>query len=297
MAAPITITLKRTFLRQATALNMPEPTRGTKDSATFELTKEQFTNLRRITVPMTKTELPEDKLAAANIRRAAEGALRVIEEVEAERKKAAPVEQSTKAIYDTLYAAFDHFNAELFDGRLPPVILVLHRKRNAHGYFWKGMWKRDGDDTEISEIALNPESMGRDAEEVLSTLVHEMVHHEQHVFGKPSKTGHNVEWCTWMERIDLTPVGVGNCAGKRSGRNFTHEIVEGGKFDVSAKAFLAQNNVDMSLFSKRAVKAKRQDVSKVKHTCPDCKTNIWGKEGIFVVCGDCDQQMTPVLYA
>lgn len=180
MTAPITITLRRTFLRQATALDMPEPIKGTKDSATFELTEEQLTNLRRITAPMTATELPEDKLAAANIRRAAEGALRAIEEVEAGRKKITPVEHSTKAIYDTPHAAFEHFNKELFD--------------------------------------------------------------------------------------------------------------------VSAKAFLARNNVDKPLFSKRAVKAKRQDVSKVKHACPSCKTNIWGKEGIFVVCGDCGVQMTPVLY-
>lgn len=206
-------------------------------------------------------------------------------------------DQSTKAIYDTLYAAFEHFNAELFDNRLPPVILVLHRKRNAHGYFWKGMWTRaDDKDAEISEIALNPESMGRDAKAVLSTLVHEMVHHEQYQFGKPSKSGHNNEWCEWMERIDLTPKGVGNCEGKRSGRNFTHEIVEGGKFDTAASAFLAEQGVDMGLFSKRVVSARKQDKSKVKHTCPSCGVNAWGKEGLHVWCGDCDQQLVPAYY-
>lgn len=207
-------------------------------------------------------------------------------------------DQSTKAIYDTLYAAFDHFNDRLFDNRLPPVVLVLHRKRNAHGYFWKGMWHRQGDEkAEISEIALNPESMGRDAKEVLSTLVHEMVHHEQHCEGKPSKSGHNKEWCEWMERVDLTPRGVGNCEGKRSGRNFTHDIVEGGKFDVAAKSFLAQNDVDMTLFSKRPGKAMRkQDTSKVKHSCPGCGMNVWGKEGILVTCIVCNQQLVPAYY-
>lgn len=79
-----TLTLKHTFLRQALALNLPEPIRTTKTKATFKLTEEQFTNVRRVTVPMCKTKLPEDKLAAANIRRAAEGALR---DIEAAQKK------------------------------------------------------------------------------------------------------------------------------------------------------------------------------------------------------------------
>lgn len=208
-------------------------------------------------------------------------------------KKAAPV--NTKAIYDTLYAAFEHFNKALFDGKLPPVMLVLHRRRNAHGYFWQDMWKTKGSEKHLSEIALNPETMGRDAKEVLSTLVHEMVHHEQHVFGKPSKSGHNVEWCEWMERIDLTPIGVGNCKGKRSGSNFTHKIVEGGAFDKAAGAFLKRKTVDMNLFSKTHAKLRKQDRSKIKHTCENCGTNIWGKEGIHVLC--CDEVMRPVYYA
>lgn len=179
-------------------------------------------------------------------------------------------------------------------------MLVIHRKRNAHGYFWNGMWS-DGNGGEMSEIALNPESMGRGPKEVLSTLAHEMVHHEQQVFGKPSKTGHNVEWCQWMERIGLTPVGMGNCAGKRSGRNFSHEIVEGGQFDIAADAVLAMDDVDLSWFSKAQRKARKQDFSKVKHTC-SCGTNIWGRynpdtdQGVNVYCGDCGENFRPVLY-
>jgi len=201
-------------------------------------------------------------------------------------------DNKTKAVYDTLYAAFDHFNAELFDGRLPPAIIVLHRKRNAHGYFWQDMWQVQGEENaQMSEIALNPESMGRTPKEVLSTLAHEMVHHEQHCFGKPSKTGHNKEWCEWMERIGLTPVGVGNCAGKRSGRNFTHTIDEGGRFDAACDEAIARAGFDMSLFSKRVGVLRKADRSKVKHTCPECGNNVWGKEGIYVRCGDCEQVM------
>tara|TARA_R100001086_G_scaffold15801_5_gene7850 strand:- start:1946 stop:2944 length:999 start_codon:yes stop_codon:yes gene_type:complete len=271
----------------------------------------------------------ENKLVAANIRRAGEGALGVLRKLERPAAPAAKVKKTkqakpapvtpadrpdpavqadpTKVTYDTFTKAFDFFNAELFHGKLPPVMLVIHRKRNAAGYFWDGMWRNQigedlPDDAKVSEIALNPELMGRNPKEVLSTLVHEMVHHEQHVFGKPSKSGHNVEWCTWMERIDLTPRGVGNCAGKRSGRNFTHDIVEGGVFDKAATTFLARDDIDMSWFSMRAGgKGKKQDTSKVKHTC-GCGSNIWGRhnpdtgEGINAICDDCGTAFEPVLY-
>lgn len=196
-----------------------------------------------------------------------------------------------KVLYDTLYAAFDHFNAALFDSRLDAVMLVLHRKRNAHGYFWKDVWSRDGSAVVLSEIAVNPEAMGREPKEVLSTLVHEMVHHEQHMFGKPSKSGHNAEWCEWMERIGLNPIGVGNCDGKRSGRHFSHTVVSGGAFDVAADAFLAEHDGALGLCSKAAQTAKKQDPSKVKFTCPECGANAWGKVGLALVCGCCEQRM------
>src|SRR5262245_14971271 len=36
--------------------------------------------------------------------------------------------------------------------------------------------------------------------QILSTLVHEMVHGEQHHYGKPSRGGyHNKQWADWME--------------------------------------------------------------------------------------------------
>ena len=214
------------------------------------------------------------------------------------REEAALYVADPRAMYTTLYAAFDHFNETLFGGKLPPVVLVLHRKRNAHGYFWNGMWK-DGakNAAEVSEIALNPESMGRTAEAVLSTLAHEMVHHEQHAFGKPGKVGHNKEWAEWMDRIGLTPTSTGAEGGKRTGRNVTHMIVADGPYAKACADFLTKHAEARHLLSSRpAAAVRKQDKSKVKHTCPDCGLNVWGKEGLNVVCGDCDQPLVPSNY-
>ena len=69
------------------------------------------------------------------------------------------------------------------------------------------------------EIALNPAHFkGRSQREVFSTLVHEMVHLEQHHFGHPSRAGyHNREWVHWMERVGLIPSATGEPGGRQLG--------------------------------------------------------------------------------
>jgi predicted SprT family Zn-dependent metalloprotease len=201
----------------------------------------------------------------------------------------------SKATYDALHAAFDFFNAELFEGRLPPAMLTIHRKRGARGYFWAEQFReRDDDNLKLDEIALNPEHMGRTPTEVLSTLVHEMTHLEQQHFGEPGKNGHhNKEWGEMMDRVGLEPTSTGEPGGKRTGRKVTHMIVPNGPYDVACKAFLAQGH-DLSWFALAPVAAEKEpDTSKVPHICEECEMKVWGKLGIRVYCVDCDERMVP----
>lgn len=201
--------------------------------------------------------------------------------------------------YEVLHAAFDHFNEELFDGRLPPAILVLHRKRGAHGYFHANQWllrgEEEGTEEGLHEIALNPQTMGRDAREVLSTLAHEMAHLWDQLYGKVPASGHGPTWANKMDEIGLTPTSTGLPGGKRTGRKMMHMIVAGGPFDIACDTFLGWNPDAVGIFAKTAAPvAKKKDLSKVKHQCPDCNANVWGKLGIKVICGECDQFMAPV---
>lgn len=204
----------------------------------------------------------------------------------AKKKPAGP----TKATYDALSAAFDHFNKELFGNELPPVLLTLNRKRGALGYFWAEQARsRDGE--VAHEIALNPEGMDRDVRTVLSTLVHEMAHHWQQVFGKPGKGAfHNMEWAEKMLELGLKPISIDK-PGKMTGRRVTHEVVEGGAYDLSYEKF-AKKGHDLSWFVTRPSKlARERDLSKVRTTCPCCGNTAWCKAGMRIVCGDCDEMM------
>lgn len=222
----------------------------------------------------------DDAVAAAKRAAEAKPAPKPVAEVEA---------NPTKTMYDSLYASYDHFHRELFEGTLTPVVLLVHRKRNAHGYFWQDQWKAKGDkDAKIAEIALNPDTMGRSIREVLSTLVHEMCHQWDALYGKVPSHGHGKTWGAKMDEVGLTPTSTGQAGGKRTGRKVTHMIVDGGAFDESFKRLIA-TGVDFSWFTSPEVKLRKRDLSKVKYTCPMCQTNIWAKTGLHSLwCSDCD---------
>lgn len=202
----------------------------------------------------------------------------------------------TAETYDSLDRAFQFFNEELFAGRLPEVMFTLSRKRNAHGYFWAEQFEHRDDASKIDEIALNPETCGRTVREVLSTLVHEMVHLRQQHEGTPGKGGnHNVEWGKMMDEIGLTPTSTGQEGGKRTGRKVTHMIVDGGPFDIACQKLL-DTGLTLPWFTNPPMpKEKKPDLSKVKHECPCCNMKAWAKLGVRIECADCDETLVAQL--
>jgi hypothetical protein len=84
----------------------------------------------------------------------------------------------TALTYTSLTTAYDHFNRELFAGTLPPCLITVQRKQGSFGYFSGERFQNTANQEEITdEIALNPAHFAtRSPEQVLSTLVHEMVH-------------------------------------------------------------------------------------------------------------------------
>ncbi len=77
-----------------------------------------------------------------------------------------------------LYGAFDHFNEVLFDKRIkdqPMFTIAAAGRRRALGWFGADRWNISGGATH--EINLSAEYIGRSFEELMETVIHEMVHH------------------------------------------------------------------------------------------------------------------------
>lgn len=195
--------------------------------------------------------------------------------------------------YKKLDAAFEFFNMRLFNSELPRCLITLNRKRNARGYFSGGMFVSRLAMQKVDEIALNPETFdGYTDKDILSVLVHEMVHLQQHHFGSPSRSAyHNQEWADWMEDVGLMPSDTAKEGGKRTGQRVSHYIIRGGAFDQACDIWLQGEDVQIGFNSLRAGSGKNQSNSKVKYSCPTCGQNCWAKPNAILKCGICDEGM------
>ena len=211
----------------------------------------------------------------------------------------------TASQFTAYQSMFDYFNASLFGGKLPQVILNLSRMSKAHGFFAPSRWSGRASNSDnlidvifeveaMHEISLNPDSLSREPLAVLGTLVHEMCHLQRQVTGKAPRSGyHDKQWADMMLAVGLTPTHTGEAGGKMVGQRVTHIIDIPGAF---YSAYLAMPTEYLLPFNHVAiidkVKAKKKAASKTKYTCPGCETNIWGKPGLLVTCSDCEESFT-----
>ena len=196
---------------------------------------------------------------------------------------------TTVSEYITFQTAYDHFNSQLWAGKLPNVLITLQRKKGALGYFSPDRFSARGSKGAAHELAMNPDHFaGRDDKAILSTLVHEMAHVWEQEFGKPPRGGyHGKKWAEEMKRIGLYPSDTGCEGGKETGPKISHYVVAGGDYELAFGA-LAATGLKLKWESKgpaKVVTAKRE--SKVKYTCPHCESNAWAKPKTSLICGTC----------
>jgi predicted SprT family Zn-dependent metalloprotease len=189
-------------------------------------------------------------------------------------------------------ALAQYFNARLFEGTLPPVLLNFSRKgRRTRGFFAPNRWEKGA--TLTHEISLNPQLLKeRSPVETAATLVHELCHLWQFVYGHPSRAGyHNREWAEKMEAIGLMPSDTGEVGGQRTGQQMTHYLIEGGPFEQAFHAMPPEYRLPW-VSDDRATHARPRRPSKVKYVCSGCRTKVWGKPGLSVFCPVCQRPFT-----
>lgn len=204
----------------------------------------------------------------------------------------------TAAQFAAYEGMFLHFNAGLFGGHLPAVILNFSRRDKTLGFFAPDRWEH----TDVKaggrrhEISLNPSMLRqRSPKDVASTLVHEMVHLWQEVAGKPSRTGyHNAEWAMQMEGVGLLPTSDGTPQGKKVGQKMTHLIIAGGRFEKAFAALPAECLLPLTCHAEPTAKKKAAAKNKVKYSCDGCGANVWGKSGLAIICDECEARFVEV---
>ncbi len=227
----------------------------------------------------------------------------------------------TAQAYAELQGAFDHYNARLFDGAIPPVLITMQRESRTYGYFSSRRFAHRSAKETTDEIAINPAYFGVvPLLEILQTVVHEMAHAWQYHHGTPGRRGyHNKEWADKMEAIGLMPSNTGKPGGKRTGEQMADYAIEGGLF-MQATAELLDTGFQVSWLDRfppmlpstgtvsvsvdaggdmgisevpelagllEAPSAGNRS-NRVKYRCPVCAAQVWGKPGLRLLCGGDD---------
>jgi predicted SprT family Zn-dependent metalloprotease len=209
---------------------------------------------------------------------------------------ATPKATPTRAQFQAYEQMFAYFNARLFAGELPPVLLNFSRHVRSYGFFAPERWERG--QAVRHEISLNPSTLkSRAAIDVASTLVHEMVHLWQHEKGTPSRAGyHNQEWAAKMDAVGLVPSSTGEPGGARTGQQMTHYIDKAGAFAEAFRAMPREYGLPWTCEEPddRAAKKKRAAKNKVKYSCPSCDANVWGRPDLAISCDDCGERFEEV---
>lgn len=121
------------------------------------------------------------------------------------REHEATVDWDHRKIAADCYKFFDVFNAEFFDGKLPNCFLQFDKTRvNNLGHYRPGRNVVGA----RHEINLNARYVGGPLQDVLATLLHEMAHEYQELFGKPGRGAfHNKEFVALCAGLGIPCTG------------------------------------------------------------------------------------------
>lgn len=230
----------------------------------------------------------------------------------------------TEEFYSLFQFIYDFLNKNLFENELPDCMIVITRKGRTFGYFYPQRWINE-EKEKTDEIAINPFFFDKKPLiEILQTMAHEMCHLWQFHLGTPSRRSyHNKEWGGKMMYIGLMPSNTGKPGGKKTGQQMMDYPMKKGLFVKASNKLINQkkfktlwydrvnkqnqlntisldensvyndldlneillevhHNADMEVYSSK---------TKSKYKCPSCEISLWGKQGLFIICGNCDQEL------
>lgn len=193
------------------------------------------------------------------------------------------------ALYASLQAAADFFNARFFDGALSDVVLTLQPHANSKGHFtWDAYAGRHGRDVPPCGINLNPDSFtGASDADIASTLLHELCHLWRHENGPLQKRHyHDRLWTAKMKSVGLIPSSIGMPGGREVGSKMSHYVLRDGPFAQSFAELQATGwRLDLESAPRRG--SAKGPPSKVKYSCSRCSLNVWAKPSVEVLCKRC----------
>lgn len=204
-------------------------------------------------------------------------------------------DETTLKLFGALQGAYNFFRENLFENKLSPVVLTLNRNAKSSGYFLHSAWINESKIV-LPEINISPSILRLEPIIVMSILVHEMSHHFQHLHGNPGREKyHNREFAKIMFELGLMCSDTGKPGGKPTGDHMSHYVLRGGRFEQAFIKIPKEYIIPFKSFSfSNTATITRSAKDKAKYCCDECQINLWGKSGLYIICGKCKNEFTEV---
>ena len=199
---------------------------------------------------------------------------------------------------------YNTLNADLFGGELPTPIITVQSKPGTYGHCsCAKVWRNK--DTEQYEMNIAAEALDVEIEEVLDTLIHEMVHLycRENGIQEVSRGGkyHNGKFKALAEEKGLVCYKAGqygwNTQGKGNDR-LTEYALEKGWSEIKIsrggyQRFIVPAGGTQSSTGQQTG-GERRPSSTRKYQCPCCKNSVRATKAVNILCGACRVKMEVV---
>lgn len=186
-----------------------------------------------------------------------------------------------------LEKAFDLVNEKYFESALSKSIITIQSTPRAYGHFTtKKIWKDDR--RERYEINLGAETVNRPIEEVIATLIHEMVH----------------QYCAENEIKDTSRGGTYHNKrfkqeAEKRGLRITYNYRIGFSITEPSEdllAFVQSTKWLEQIPWHRQTRIEQPDVTEStsstrKYQCTECGMSVRATKEVYIICGDCQVTM------
>ncbi len=194
---------------------------------------------------------------------------------------------SIRKIQSILEEVFNHFNKVKFNGELPEPVITIQSKGKTKSYGWCSaipFWFKKAEDKEeiLYEINISAEHLDRGVEDIIETLLHEMVHLYNtsvlNIDDCTNKGFHNEHFKEIAEMIGLKVDKI-----PRKGFALTSltdslkQEIEGLKIDPEIFCICRIENIQANNIKKS---------SQITMKC-DCGKKLKVKEEMNIICGEC----------
>lgn len=209
-----------------------------------------------------------------------------------------------KNMQETLEKGFEVLNKVYFNNELPPIVISIMSSPKTNGHFTINKeWRVE--EERLNEINISAEHLDRPIENIMATLMHEMIHYycQLNNIADVSQNGryHNKRFKAEAEKRGLI-ISQGKYIGwsitepseafkrviKDAGIEKPMDINRDGIIDLSVLIGLLGGK-DNGDDGKNKVLPKKPKCSTRKYMCPTCGNSFRATKDINVMCMDCNE--------